>query len=184
MAQARLDEERGTGDQQSYAPIRRSTCPGPNEPIRRERTSPSIPKPIKSTGAAASRRITSPSCAGSLTSESTTPDEPSNCSSDCGRAVATGLQTGEILADQTFDVASEYQYCKPADDVNGVQRQMWSTPRETCQPCPRITVSCFNGIGTHKWKQTKCRSSVVNSLYPERLSTIYVSLSIVALYDG
>ena len=43
---------------------------------------------------------------------------------DHGRAVATDLETGEILADQTLDATREYQYRKPANDVNDAPRQM------------------------------------------------------------
>ena len=43
---------------------------------------------------------------------------------DHGRAVATDLETGEILADQTLDATREYQYRKPADSVNDAPRQM------------------------------------------------------------
>ena len=43
---------------------------------------------------------------------------------DHGRAVAAGLETGEILADQTLDATREYQYRKPANDVNDAPRQM------------------------------------------------------------
>ena len=43
---------------------------------------------------------------------------------DHGRAVAAGLETGEILADQTLDATREYQYRKPADSVNDAPRQM------------------------------------------------------------
>ena len=41
---------------------------------------------------------------------------------DHGRAVATDLETGEILADQTLDATREYQYRKPANDVNYAPR--------------------------------------------------------------
>lgn len=43
---------------------------------------------------------------------------------DHGQAVITGLETGEILADQTLDATREYQYRKPADSVNDAPRQM------------------------------------------------------------
>ncbi|KOA67422.1 hypothetical protein BBM1605_03845 [Bifidobacterium breve MCC 1605] len=43
---------------------------------------------------------------------------------DHGRAVAADLETGEILADQTLDATREYQYRKPANDVNDAPRQM------------------------------------------------------------
>lgn len=43
---------------------------------------------------------------------------------DHGRAVATDLETGEILADQTLDATREYQYRKPTDSVNDAPRQM------------------------------------------------------------
>ena len=43
---------------------------------------------------------------------------------DHGRAVATDLETGEILADQTLDATREYQYRKPANSVNDAPRQM------------------------------------------------------------
>ena len=43
---------------------------------------------------------------------------------DHGRAVAAGLETGEILANQTLDATREYQYRKPANDVNDAPRQM------------------------------------------------------------
>ena len=43
---------------------------------------------------------------------------------DHGRAVATDLETGEILADKTLDATREYQYRKPANDVNDAPRQM------------------------------------------------------------
>lgn len=43
---------------------------------------------------------------------------------DHGRAVATDLETSEILVDQTLDTTREYQYRKPANDVNDAPRQM------------------------------------------------------------
>ena len=43
---------------------------------------------------------------------------------DHGRAVAADLETDEILADQTLDATREYQYRKPANDVNDAPRQM------------------------------------------------------------
>lgn len=43
---------------------------------------------------------------------------------DHGRAVATDMEVGEILADQTLDATREYQYRKPANDVNDAPRQM------------------------------------------------------------
>ena len=43
---------------------------------------------------------------------------------DHGQAVAAGLETGEILADQTLDATREYQYRKPTDSVNDAPRQM------------------------------------------------------------
>ena len=43
---------------------------------------------------------------------------------DHGQAVAADLETGEILADQTLDATREYQYRKPANDVNDAPRQM------------------------------------------------------------
>lgn len=43
---------------------------------------------------------------------------------DHGQAVITDLETGEILADQTLDATREYQYRKPANDVNDAPRQM------------------------------------------------------------
>lgn len=43
---------------------------------------------------------------------------------DHGQAIATDLETGEILLDQTLDVTREYQYRKPTSGVNDAPRQM------------------------------------------------------------